>query len=72
MCVVVVVSVEEENPDFWRSLAQDTLRSALSRRLNTNVAKNVVLFLGDGKNFSQSSVIQNQCEFTARLKSSLF
>ncbi|KAK2881719.1 hypothetical protein QQF64_008156 [Cirrhinus molitorella] len=41
-------SVEEENPEFWRSSAQNTLRSALSRTLNTNVAKNVVLFLGDG------------------------
>ncbi|KAI7800335.1 alkaline phosphatase [Triplophysa rosa] len=45
---VTCASVEEENPEFWRSLAQDTLRSALSRTLNTNVAKNVVLFLGDG------------------------
>ncbi|RXN16886.1 alkaline phosphatase-like protein [Labeo rohita] len=41
-------SVEEENPEFWRTSAQNTLRSALSRNLNTNVAKNVVLFLGDG------------------------
>ncbi|XP_055051501.2 alkaline phosphatase, tissue-nonspecific isozyme isoform X2 [Misgurnus anguillicaudatus] len=40
--------VEEENPEFWRSLAQSTLRSALARRQNTNVAKNIVLFLGDG------------------------
>ncbi|KTF94850.1 hypothetical protein cypCar_00039429 [Cyprinus carpio] len=41
-------SVEEENPEFWRSSAQNTLRSALSRKLNSNVAKNIVLFLGDG------------------------
>ncbi|XP_062872596.1 alkaline phosphatase, tissue-nonspecific isozyme [Trichomycterus rosablanca] len=40
--------VEEENPDFWRSQAQETLRSALGRKLNNNVAKNVELFLGDG------------------------
>ncbi|KAA0701654.1 Alkaline phosphatase, tissue-nonspecific isozyme [Triplophysa tibetana] len=45
---ITCASVEEENPEFWRSLAQDTLRSSLSRTLNTNVAKNVVLFLGDG------------------------
>uniref|UniRef100_A0A673NKJ8 Alkaline phosphatase n=1 Tax=Sinocyclocheilus rhinocerous TaxID=307959 RepID=A0A673NKJ8_9TELE len=44
----VLISVEEENPEFWRSSAQNTLRSALSRKLNTNVAKNIVLFLGDG------------------------
>lgn len=41
-------SVEEENPEFWRKSAQNTLRSALSRKINTNVAKNIVLFLGDG------------------------
>ncbi|XDV33141.1 hypothetical protein PO909_003695 [Leuciscus waleckii] len=41
-------SVEEENPEFWRSAAQNTLRSALARKINTNVAKNIVLFLGDG------------------------
>lgn len=40
--------VEEENPEFWRSQAQRTLQSVLDRKLNTNVAKNIVLFLGDG------------------------
>uniref|UniRef100_A0AAR2IX60 Alkaline phosphatase n=1 Tax=Pygocentrus nattereri TaxID=42514 RepID=A0AAR2IX60_PYGNA len=39
---------EEKNPEFWRAQAQTTLKSALSRKLNTNVAKNIVLFLGDG------------------------
>ncbi|XP_051966691.1 alkaline phosphatase, tissue-nonspecific isozyme [Xyrauchen texanus] len=45
---VTSASVEEENPEFWRSSAQNTLRSALDRKLNTNVARNIVLFLGDG------------------------
>ncbi|XP_037318426.2 alkaline phosphatase, tissue-nonspecific isozyme [Pungitius pungitius] len=40
--------VEEENPEFWRSGAQRTLQSALDRKLNTNVAKNILFFLGDG------------------------
>uniref|UniRef100_A0AAQ4NSZ5 Alkaline phosphatase n=1 Tax=Gasterosteus aculeatus aculeatus TaxID=481459 RepID=A0AAQ4NSZ5_GASAC len=40
--------VEEENPEFWRSRAQRTLQSALDRKLNTNVAKNILFFLGDG------------------------
>ncbi|XP_022525197.2 alkaline phosphatase, tissue-nonspecific isozyme [Astyanax mexicanus] len=40
--------VEEENPEFWRAQAQTTLKTSLSRKLNTNVAKNVMLFLGDG------------------------
>ncbi|KAI4885116.1 hypothetical protein NFI96_020605, partial [Prochilodus magdalenae] len=37
-----------QDPEFWRTQAQATLKSALSRTLNTNVAKNIVLFLGDG------------------------
>lgn len=40
---------EEENPEFWRSQAQKTLQSVLDRKLNTNVAKNILFFLGDGK-----------------------
>ncbi|XP_049921633.1 alkaline phosphatase, tissue-nonspecific isozyme [Epinephelus moara] len=40
--------VEEENPEFWRSQARKTLQSALDRKLNTNVAKNILFFLGDG------------------------
>ncbi|KAK5606527.1 hypothetical protein CRENBAI_019482 [Crenichthys baileyi] len=40
--------VEEENPEFWRSKAKQTLQSVLDRKLNTNVAKNIMLFLGDG------------------------
>ncbi|XP_076137896.1 alkaline phosphatase, tissue-nonspecific isozyme [Alosa pseudoharengus] len=41
-------AVEEEDPEFWRSLAHDDLEAALNRKLNTNVARNVMLFLGDG------------------------
>lgn len=41
-------SVEEENPEFWRSQARTSLQSVLDRKLNTNVAKNIVFFLGDG------------------------
>ncbi|XP_030600173.1 alkaline phosphatase, tissue-nonspecific isozyme [Archocentrus centrarchus] len=40
--------VEEENPEFWRSQARKTLQAALDRKLNTNVAKNILFFLGDG------------------------
>ncbi|XP_046719093.1 alkaline phosphatase, tissue-nonspecific isozyme [Silurus meridionalis] len=42
------IQLDEENPEFWRTQAQATLNSALRRKLNTNVAKNIVLFLGDG------------------------
>lgn len=40
--------VEEENPEYWRSQARQTLQTTLDRKLNTNVAKNIILFLGDG------------------------
>ncbi|XP_029026511.1 alkaline phosphatase, tissue-nonspecific isozyme [Betta splendens] len=41
-------TVEEENPEFWRSQARKTLQSSLDMKLNTNVAKNILFFLGDG------------------------
>ncbi|KAK1900677.1 Alkaline phosphatase tissue-nonspecific isozyme [Dissostichus eleginoides] len=40
--------VQEEDPEFWRSQARVTLQSVLDRKLNTNVAKNILFFLGDG------------------------
>ncbi|XP_061683266.1 alkaline phosphatase, tissue-nonspecific isozyme [Syngnathoides biaculeatus] len=40
--------VEEENPDFWRLQAKKTLQTSLNRKQNTNVAKNILFFLGDG------------------------
>lgn len=40
----------EKDPEFWRRQAQQTLREALRlQRLNQNVAKNLILFLGDGE-----------------------
>ncbi|MBN3315750.1 PPBT protein, partial [Atractosteus spatula] len=39
---------DEEDPAFWRRQAQESLQAALSLRHNTNVAKNILLFLGDG------------------------
>ncbi|XP_043926741.1 alkaline phosphatase-like [Protopterus annectens] len=49
-CIIFFAAAlkEEENPNYWRSQAQNTLQNALAMQLNTNVAKNVLLFLGDG------------------------
>uniref|UniRef100_A0A3Q2DAG0 Alkaline phosphatase n=1 Tax=Cyprinodon variegatus TaxID=28743 RepID=A0A3Q2DAG0_CYPVA len=58
-------SVEEENPEFWRSKAKQTLQSILDRKLNTNVAKNVVLFLGDGMGmttFTAARILKGQLQ----------
>uniref|UniRef100_A0A671MVI8 Alkaline phosphatase n=1 Tax=Sinocyclocheilus anshuiensis TaxID=1608454 RepID=A0A671MVI8_9TELE len=39
----------EKHPDFWKEWAQRTLKNALTLQdLNKNVAKNIILFLGDG------------------------
>ncbi|XP_069003368.1 alkaline phosphatase, tissue-nonspecific isozyme [Embiotoca jacksoni] len=53
LCLLValgssIAKVEEENPEFWRSQARKSLQSVLDRKLNTNVAKNILFFLGDG------------------------
>ncbi|EMP30066.1 Alkaline phosphatase, tissue-nonspecific isozyme [Chelonia mydas] len=61
-CSLVAVTVnereagaaeKEENPQYWRNQAQQTLKTALKlQQLNTNVAKNIILFLGDGMGVS--------------------
>lgn len=40
---------QEKDPEFWNSWAQRTLVKALKEERNTNIAKNLILFLGDGK-----------------------
>lgn len=43
---------QEEEPDHWLQLAENELETALKRTLNTNKAKNVILFIGDGMGVS--------------------
>ncbi|CAL1571223.1 unnamed protein product [Knipowitschia caucasica] len=43
-----IAKVEEEDPEYWRSQARSTLKTRLHHKPNTNVAKNVILFVGDG------------------------
>lgn len=38
----------ENEVEFWKNQAQNTLHEKLAQKLNTNRAKNVVFFLGDG------------------------
>ncbi|XP_039957485.1 alkaline phosphatase-like [Bactrocera tryoni] len=42
------VPKEELDPNFWRKSANEELQKRLSNKLNTNKAKNVIFFLGDG------------------------
>ena len=42
--------------EFWNQQARDTLDNALKlQRLNVNIAKNIILFLGDGMDISTST-----------------
>ncbi|XP_072831280.1 alkaline phosphatase, tissue-nonspecific isozyme isoform X2 [Vicugna pacos] len=48
-----LVPEKEKDPKYWRDQAQQTLKNALRlQNLNTNVAKNVIMFLGDGMGVS--------------------
>ncbi|NWZ87339.1 PPBT protein, partial [Poecile atricapillus] len=53
LCPASLVPEREKDPEYWRRQAQETLRNALRlQRLNQNVAKNLILFLGDGMGVS--------------------
>lgn len=36
-------------PQKWNKIAKEKIDTILNRKLNGNIAKNVILFLGDGK-----------------------
>ncbi|XP_009953044.1 PREDICTED: alkaline phosphatase, tissue-nonspecific isozyme, partial [Leptosomus discolor] len=49
-CSASLIPEREKDPEYGRGQAQETLRAALRlQRLNQNVAKNLILFLGDGE-----------------------
>lgn len=43
-----VVNVMEGSRTFWRNKAESYIQSKLNSKLNTNKAKNVIFFIGDG------------------------
>jgi alkaline phosphatase len=42
----------EENASFWNEQARLSIEEILQRRENTGIAKNVIMFLGDGMGVS--------------------
>lgn len=47
--VKFIAPIIERDGDYWNNNAQDILRRQLQKNtLNKNVAKNIILFLGDG------------------------
>lgn len=51
----VVVNVAELESDFWRAKAQSLLTAKLAEQVNTNDAKNIIIFLGDGMSLATVS-----------------
>ena len=39
---------DDQRPDKWNKHAQDTIDQLLNRKINQNIAKNIILFVGDG------------------------
>lgn len=40
--------VNDQNPQKWNDQAKETIESLLKTKLNQNIAKNLIIFLGDG------------------------
>jgi alkaline phosphatase len=40
--------VNDQNPQKWNDQAKETIETLLKTKLNQNVAKNLIIFLGDG------------------------
>jgi alkaline phosphatase len=38
----------DKDPHKWNRLAKESIDQMLNRKINKNIAKNVILFLGDG------------------------
>ncbi|XP_069106554.1 alkaline phosphatase, tissue-nonspecific isozyme-like [Argopecten irradians] len=52
-CLMSLVACSlAQDAAYWNTHAQDTLKRMMTQKHNTNVAKNVILFLGDGLGIS--------------------
>lgn len=47
-----LIATTKPDAEFWNSMAQENLKRVLQKQWNTNIAKNVILFLGDGMGIS--------------------
>ncbi|OWF46723.1 alkaline phosphatase, tissue-nonspecific isozyme-like [Mizuhopecten yessoensis] len=48
----LIVCTVTQDAAYWNTQAQETLKRMMNQKHNTNVAKNVILFLGDGLGIS--------------------
>ncbi|XP_067004834.2 membrane-bound alkaline phosphatase [Anabrus simplex] len=68
-------NIEEEGADFWRTGAQENLVNHLKVAPNTNKARNVIMFLGDGMSIptlAAARTYQGQMEGRTGEESHLF
>lgn len=47
-CQRALLHFLENSAEYWKLVAQDVLQHKLSMDPNTNIAKNIIFFLGDG------------------------
>ncbi|CAG9804104.1 unnamed protein product [Chironomus riparius] len=59
---------QETLASFWRNEALKKLKTQLNKKINTNIAKNVIIFLGDG--MSLSTITASRIYAGQRLKKS--
>ncbi|XP_060066465.1 alkaline phosphatase-like [Ylistrum balloti] len=57
MCLMTSSCTPQQDhaPQFWNNKAQDDMRKALNSLPNTNIARNVILFIGDGMSISTAT-----------------
>ncbi|XP_035665964.1 alkaline phosphatase-like [Branchiostoma floridae] len=64
----------ENDASYWKESAQAAIKNFVSNQLNTNVAKNVIMFLGDGMGVSTvtaARILKGQLEGLAGEESAL-
>lgn len=44
--------IDEKNKEFWFQSGQNILKEQIAKTLNKNVAKNLIIFVGDGMSIS--------------------
>ena len=58
----------DELPIRWNNEASQRINEILNRRLNGNIAKNVILFLGDGMGISTVKILSNSLDLDYIIK----
>lgn len=49
---------DDQNPKKWNDYSRQRIDKMLTRKLNGNVAKNIILFLGDGMGITTVTVCE--------------